>query len=265
MKKCLIGTTFFILLLVANIPASSTTVPTTTSNPQIGGKTLYVGGLGPNNYTTIQEALNAASAGNTVFVYDDSSPYHENILISTSVSLIGEEKTTTIIDGMNHGNSINITADNVMVTGFTIENGNDSGVIINSNNDTITNNIISNNIYGIRTSFGQPFGATFSHNSITYNNIIDNGGGITFFSGSNNTIAYNLVSHAEQGIVIIGGSDNNISWNTVAQSGFGIWILSTYHTVIYRNNITHNSNVGVWTFITSADTILQNNFIGNNR
>ncbi|MCK4416367.1 MAG: hypothetical protein KAU84_04365, partial [Thermoplasmatales archaeon] len=38
----------------------------------LGGNILYVGGSGPGNYTKIQDAINAAWYGDTVFVYDDS-------------------------------------------------------------------------------------------------------------------------------------------------------------------------------------------------
>jgi len=42
------------------------------------GKTLYVGGSGPNNYSSIQKAINFAEPGDTIFIYDDSSPYYES-------------------------------------------------------------------------------------------------------------------------------------------------------------------------------------------
>jgi len=51
---------------------------------------LYVGGSVPNNYTTIQSAIDDAVDGDTVFVYDDSSPYREHLLIETSINLLGE-------------------------------------------------------------------------------------------------------------------------------------------------------------------------------
>ena len=51
---------------------------------------MYVGGSGPNNYTTIQSAIDDAVDGDTVFVYDDSSPYREHLLIETSINLLGE-------------------------------------------------------------------------------------------------------------------------------------------------------------------------------
>jgi hypothetical protein len=45
------------------------------------GKTLYVGGDGDGNYTRIQDAIDNASDEDTVFVYDDSSPYYENVVV----------------------------------------------------------------------------------------------------------------------------------------------------------------------------------------
>ena len=74
---------------------------TTDNNPKItiSGSILYVGGSGPNNYTNIQDAINDASDGDTIFVYDDSSPYDESIIIDKSIQLIGENKYSTVISG----------------------------------------------------------------------------------------------------------------------------------------------------------------------
>lgn len=41
------------------------------------GDTLYVGGDGPGNYSTIQAAIDNASGGDSVFVY--KGIYHENV------------------------------------------------------------------------------------------------------------------------------------------------------------------------------------------
>jgi len=66
-----------------------------SSIPNSNGKTLYVGGTGPNNYTTIQDAVDNASNGDTVFVYSGTYDdyYSENeacVRIRKSINLIGE-------------------------------------------------------------------------------------------------------------------------------------------------------------------------------
>ena len=62
-----------------------------------GGNTLYVGGSGPNNYTSIQDAIDNASDGDTIYVY--SGIYYENVVINKRINLIGEDRNGTIIDG----------------------------------------------------------------------------------------------------------------------------------------------------------------------
>jgi len=87
------------------------------------GKTLYVGGNGPNNYTRIQDAIRAAEDGDTIFVYDDSSPYEEDIYIGKNIRLIGENRDTTIIK-LDRGKLVWV--ENVRwfeIKGFTIKDG----------------------------------------------------------------------------------------------------------------------------------------------
>ena len=53
-----------------------------------GATTLYVGGGGPGNYTTVQEAIDAANDGDTVYVFGGT--YYENVIVNKRLSLIGE-------------------------------------------------------------------------------------------------------------------------------------------------------------------------------
>ncbi|RLF33172.1 MAG: hypothetical protein DRN07_03265 [Thermoplasmata archaeon] len=95
------------------VPASST----------VTEKILYVGGTGPGNYSTIQEALNTSQDGDTVFVYEDSSPYYEHIVVRTSITLVGEERNTTIIDGSGNGTVVHLLSDDIVFSNFTVRNG----------------------------------------------------------------------------------------------------------------------------------------------
>jgi nitrous oxidase accessory protein NosD len=81
-----------------------------------GPSTLIVGS---DNYKTIQEAINNASSGDTIFVR--KGIYTENIVINKSITLIGEDRESTIIDGGATGNVISIKASNVTIKGFTIK------------------------------------------------------------------------------------------------------------------------------------------------
>jgi parallel beta-helix repeat protein len=243
-----------------------------TSKSLRGGQTLYVGGAGLGNFTKIQDAIDAAADGDTVFVYDDSSPYVENIVIDTQISLLGEEKNTTIIDAAYKGNVVNITVDDVMISGFTIQNGNDSGIYLASNYTRIMDNIVSDNAWGITNinlgNLSFPESPNMGYYTITNNQIIRNGGGIYFASETNSTISGNIISQSDFGMTLMGTENDNISFNIISNNNFdvglGIFIMGSYNLMIYRNNISHNG-LGMWTFITSATKILQNNFIGNNR
>jgi len=111
--------------------------------------------VGPEQtYTTIQSAIDAAaSSGDIINVA--AGTYAEHITIGKSLDLLGASKTTTIIDGGSSGVVITISASNVVVKGFTIENsGTDiaahAGIVMAFvTGCTVENNIIQNSASGI--------------------------------------------------------------------------------------------------------------------
>ena len=111
---------------------------------------LYVGGSGSGNYSKIQYAIENASNGDTIFVYNYSSPYFENILIDKTINLIGEDKVSTVIDGGGSGNTIEISANNSVIKNFIITKGS-NGLFLNSNSNynNFNNNTIQENSIGI--------------------------------------------------------------------------------------------------------------------
>ncbi|MBA7636880.1 hypothetical protein ES703_44508 [subsurface metagenome] len=155
-KKGVVVAVILLFISVSVIPSTGTTVVKKSTMPTFyDGNTLYVGGSGPNNYTKIQDAIDNASDGDTVIVYDDSSPYYENVVVNVSVNLIGEDKNTTIIDGKNMDNVITINHENTWIEGFSIRNSGDdsyltnAGINIFSNNNTIKNCNFYNNYWEI--------------------------------------------------------------------------------------------------------------------
>jgi len=232
-----------------------------SSTVSFDGNTLYVGGSGPNNYTRIQDAIDNASDWDNVFVYNGL--YYENILVDKSISLIGEDRNFTFIDGSGSGDVIFISSDYITISGFIIQNGGlefpNGGIHTRSNYSTISGNNIENNFYGVVMFFSD-------NNDIISNNVIDNNQcGIYLEASSNNNILGNFInSQPFNGVGLWNSSnDNIISENTIINNKYsGIRMLETFGNNITKNMISKNL-VGVRIEFSSNTTISRNNFIKN--
>jgi len=231
----------------------------------IDGNTLYVGGTGTGNYSKIQDAIDNASNGDTVFVYDDSSPYYENLEVDKRINLIGKNRDTTVIDGNNKTDVIRITSDWVNISGFMIKNsgiyGEEyGGITIRTNFNTITGNNIISNMIGINLRFS-------TNNNITGNTIsLNDMDGINLWDESNsNTItSNNIASNNEEGINIH-GSNNVIMGNTITLSYSGGIVLRGESNTITGNTITSNNWNGIcFTFSSSMNNLSLNTITNNN-
>ncbi len=175
------------------------------------GELLYVGGSGEGNYSIIQNAINISSDGDIIFVYNGT--YYETIEVNKSISLIGENKESTIINGKNSFKVIILKAPSINITGFTIQDGRVSGIwiessvncnvyknfinnnsiginIISSKNTIISNNTISNNsAFGINITSMQIPSHLSRYNTIFHNNFINNKNNV-FDEGISNNWSY---------------------------------------------------------------------------
>jgi len=223
-----------ILLFIGSITSSTGfNVREQTNTTSSKGKTLYVGGSGPNNYTKIQDAIDNASDGDTVFVYNDSSPYNEVVWINISINLMGEDKNTTVIEGR-----IYVQSDNVNISNFTIIKSY-YGIVIWSSNNSISNNIITNNGDGIA---------------------------IGGYKLSNNSIRDNIITHGYFGILLNGSVINSIISHNIIYSnnGWGIYLeYWSHNNTISDNNISNHRYCGIR--VSSDDNVITSNFISNNR
>ena len=217
------------------------------------GNILYVGGSGLGNYSNIQDAIDNATDGDTVFVYDDCSPYIENLIINKSINLIGENWETTVIDGnLKDSSTIIVNSNHVKIEGFTIFNSNSSGLrLMESEGCYISGNIIKlNNKYGLSL-------IDSSNNTISGNRISYNINGIFFLLASRNTISENKISNNEYGIRLYRKSRYNIiKSNIISNNKNGITLCgSMFPTFIFNillDGSTHN-------------TITKNNFLDNEK
>jgi len=223
-KSFVLGIAIF-FIFVGAIPSESRLVMGNNygekTSSSLDGTTLYVGGSGPNNYTKIQDAIDNASNGDAIFVYAESSPYLENLLIEKTIELIGEDKDTTQISGINPDLPTILISNttNVVLTEFTLsfyQPVNQSFIIIvsviNSNYCIISNNSIYNTDSNIMFMYGLSLDNANS-NTITKNGIYDNLLGLVLFESNDNVISMNQISDNIIGFEIICSTGNIVSQN----------------------------------------------------
>ncbi len=198
---------------------------------------LLVDDDGPADFSRIQDAIDAAQPGDTIYVL--SGVYYENLLVSKSVSIFGENRSTTIVDGSNGGTVVRVMSNETVVKGLMIRNGKNGVSVSESRNCTIEDNTVidntdrgilisrsencivrNNNVYGSRSGYGINVNASnhvLVENNGATNNFWD---GIGLLNSANCTLRGNTVSHNEV---------------------FGIWIDSSSNNMIYQNNLFNNT------------------------
>jgi parallel beta-helix repeat protein len=225
------------------------------------GHILYVGGTGPGNYTRIQDAIDNASDDDTVYVY--SGFYPETLAIRTSITLMGENRSTTIIDGVERASVVTITASNVNLRGFTIQDAKPgvqyAGVDVSiASTVMITDNIISNN-----QSLGVYIRGPGTTRIIIDENLIrDNSYGMFLQDSPQINITYNTVLHNGVGMYLLGASSTRIIGNTVENIGLGLHLERSFFTTVSDNTFQGNKN-GVYLFNSSDITISANTVLAN--
>ena len=224
----------------------------------------------PDDYPTIQEAINAASDGDTIFV--GNGTYYENVIVNKTVSLIGE---SAIIEGDWFGIGISVVANGVNIQGFTIRGdpGINYGIRLYGSSDClISENQILPVFEGILLSNGS------DRNSIYGNTIYHQAEGefgISLYDSDRNNISKNqgamwnwiklcrsssnIISGQDMGglfsLRLISSFNNTIAENRI-DSPYCIELLESHNNTIYRNEMK-----GMGVFLTNASS---NRFYHNN-
>jgi nitrous oxidase accessory protein NosD len=123
---------------------------------------LYVGGDGPGNYSTIQDAIDAATPGDTVMVYPGT--YREHLVVSKTLTVRGVDAEKVTVDGNFTGTLCQIQARNVRVAGIWFQNSggaaDDACVSSDADDTTIDNCTFSTARTGVVVRQARAFSVT---------------------------------------------------------------------------------------------------------
>ena len=216
----------------------------------------------PDQYPSISEAVNHASAGDIILIKD--GVYQENVVVDKPLTIKGQGNATILgKGGVAPVAVMTLSADNIVVSGLTIQSIKSSnatqtayGVVVNGDRCTITGNTIQATYISI-------FSSAQSHTAVTQNTITGSiKDGIRFLGGSQNNISDNhIVANAVSGIAVDGYS-NTISRNNIENNLRGVG-LGTSYSVLFGNKITANTESGI--FIAGSKNIISANDVANNK
>jgi len=225
-------------------------------------------------YLTIQSAIDVPETEDEHTIFVRSGTYYENVVVDKTLSLVGEDKSATIIDGNQTENVVIVTASNTRISDFTIQNsGNvagDVGVyLFHVSNCLLSRCRIVNNNEGVRVG-----GGSGAYNVIVENEVNDNNAGVTlvmcaYNSIVNNTITNNTHWTSGWGICLADSYQNTVSSNIIVQNSNGIWVdtpsFNPTGNEISKNYIAENSHSGVLLQYSHGNYITANKFFDNSR
>lgn len=236
------------------------------------------------DFCTISDAIDFASDGDTIQI--NNGMYKEHIRIDKSITIIGENKYKTIIDGNGTGDVIFIDTDGVSISSLTVRHsgssGRDCGIELQGNASFISQVVVTDCCVGIHTrdthnntfinnicSDNKDYGIyvhTSKHNYIAENSIVQSRWGIFVYHRSNeNIIARNWIENISyHGIWVSWSIGNTVKENVILDTLRGIYGYGFYNGLISRNHMKDNMQ-GIFLSRCNSILITENNFITNEK
>jgi parallel beta-helix repeat protein len=212
------------------------------------------------DHTTINDAVNAAVAGDTIDVADGT--YNEAVVLDKE--LIVECANTgagCTVDAGGSSWSFTLSAPPISLDGlitldgFIVTNG--QGIIIYSNSNTVHNNTVSGGKIMLEYDA--------SYNDIDGNTVSGGGSCIDLLAARGNTIQNNLVTNCAIGISLdFDASGNTISTNEVTgNTSHGVYMYTIGGGTLDQNTLSNNGGDGIHTAASSSYTLEGNTVEGN--
>ena len=277
LNKRLVIVAIVVILLAATLPLVVIKVETSPAP-------IYV----PDDYLTIQAAVDAANPGDTIIIRDGI--YTENIDIDKSLTIVSENgvELTSIQAARADDHIFHLTAGNVTVSGLSIYGANDwgyAGIYLDSvSGCTIANNRCGwdfnhKNRRGISLSYSH--GNMISLNTCNQNNdhgvmleysndntVVGNTCnqglyGIGLYHASDNTISQNTCNQNISGCYLDQSDNNTLTGNTCNQNMCGIGLPYSSYNIISENTCEQNSESGIYLDYSVSNALTANIMVDN--
>jgi parallel beta-helix repeat protein len=263
LKICLISVLIFTSL-----------IPIITNNSVAESREIYVkesyfgssDGSAEKPYKTIQEAIDAAEEGDTIYIFGGF--YQENLEIDKQLKIVGGiDEVETIIDSrFDRRYLVEITADEVTLEYVTVSDSDKKtsspigALICLKSDDNKINNVFVNDT----ESYGILIQSSSSDNLVSSNKINMADSGIYVTSSDTNDIVNNEISNCSSyGIYVEYSTGNNrIYGNNVTLSGSGIYVKNSVNVNITNNIVEQESFHSLYISGCSNSQII-NNKIGD--
>jgi len=209
----------------------------------------------------LQQVIDLSEAGDTLKLA--AKEYNGNFEISHAITLQGADGT--VINSQGMGNSLFITADDVVIKDLDIKNWgsdltetNSAIKVKNAKNIELTGNNLRGDGFGIYLEKSADI--IIENNTVWGNSDMrssDRGNGIHLSNVQNVRVLNNSVSHTRDGLYIINSQKNELRANVMADLRFGVHYMYSHNNVV-ADNETRNVKVG-YALMSSRDLTITGN------
>ena len=250
-------------------------------SPIEGARTYIVDDSGFANYNTIQEAVVAASNGDTIYI--KPGEYNEEVVLNRSLKLmpLTGESGPIILKGDGLETGITITAEGCSLEGLTMQDFAGPAIYVQSSRNIIRKNVFKNanpailvrgsngNFIAVNKMMDSQGGVALWENSsdnlVQENEIVGCNVSIVVREAAKNKILSNKISDAFWGIWLENAGANQIDGNDIGSKRYGIWILNSSAVNAAENKVSIENSASVTTnginLANASETVLQSNEI----
>jgi parallel beta-helix repeat protein len=219
--------------------------------PIEGARTYIVDDSGFANFNTIQEAVVAASNGDTIYI--KPGVYDEEVILNRSLTLmpLTGESGPIILKGNGLETGITITSEGCSLQGLTMQDFVGAAIYVKSSKNSIKKNVFKNANPAILVRGSH-------ENLITGNTIMDSQGGVALWeNSSDNRISENDILGCNVSIIVREAAKNKILGNKISDAYWGIWLENAGSCQIESNDVK-SKRFGIWLLNSSTINVTQN-------